>query len=358
MQSSRWFFCCVLLLALVAVSQSTVVAQKPAEVSPLEVVPDERAEFYRFDNMRVDRESGAPVALYRVDYAVAPGTPLDMARQYLQENSALFRLSADLSELEHRMTRETPGGYHVRFLQQIAGYPVYGADIVVTIDRHNRVNFVMNSTRPLAKLDDSTPAVSLDEAQRIAENYLDIQGRIHFQSRNTVVYYNKGVTRLAHKIVTVPAEDKFGEWEVLVDAITGEVFRAENKALHATGSGWVFDPDPLTRAGASYQAGGQFGDNADADTDSLTAQLVQRDLLDLDFDGNYQPARPLRADRRLGIAVQRPLQPRRQRLALHAQCQRFRSGQRLLPSRPVDALHQRDARLQPDAAPVLRRRKG
>ncbi len=271
------------LITVCAGFHANVMAQKPVANRDLEILPAEQGDFYRFENMRVSKESGAPVALYRVNYAVTPSTPLNMARQYLSENAALLRMQTDIADLQHTSTRETPGGYHVRFLQTINGYPVYKSDIVVNINRQNKITIVMSNYKPLAKLDDATPAISLDDADRIAEDHLDIQGRIHFRDRKTVVYYNRHTTRLAHQVTIVPAEDTHGDWEVLIDAVSGEIFRVEDKAIYVTGSGHVFDPDPLTRGLAVYQTGGQFGDNADADTDSLVAQIVQRDLLDLEF---------------------------------------------------------------------------
>ena len=82
---------------------------------------------------------------------------------------------------------------------------------------------------------------------------------------------------------------------MLVDAQTGEIFRVEDKAcyLHnggddpnlVNGSGWVFDPDPITHARTTYGASG-FVDNNDADSDSLTAHIEQRTLYDIDFNGS------------------------------------------------------------------------
>jgi Zn-dependent metalloprotease len=285
MQHAKIAVVSFVLIVVCAGFHANVMAQKPVANRHLEILPAEQVDFYRFENMRVDKESGAPVALYRVNYAVKPSTPLDMATQYLQENSALLRIQPDIADLQHTSTRETPGGYHIRFLQTVNGYPVYKSDIVVNINRQNKVTIVMSNYKPLAKLDGATPSISLDDADRIAEDHLDIQGRIHFRDRKTVVYYNRHTTRLAHQVTIVPAEDKHGDWEVLIDARSGEIFRVEDKAIYVTGSGHVFDPDPLTRGRAVYEVGGQFGDNADADTDSLLAQIVQRDLLDIEFTG-------------------------------------------------------------------------
>ena len=178
MQSARLVvvFC---LLTMFCVTSA--MAQKPVANRDLEILPAERGDFYRFENMRVSKESGAPVALYRVNYAVTPSTPLNMARQYLSENAALQHMQTDIADLQHTSMRETPGGYHVRFQQTIGDYPVYKSDIVVNINRQNKVTIVMSNYKPLARLDGATPSISLDDADRIAEDHLDIQGRIHFR---------------------------------------------------------------------------------------------------------------------------------------------------------------------------------
>ncbi|MFT4605606.1 MAG: PKD repeat protein, partial [Rhodothermales bacterium] len=59
--------------------------------------------------------------------------------------------------------------------------------------------------------------------------------------------------------------------------------RATPASRRTDASGWVFDPDPLSRAGADY--GGDFADNADADSQALTDQLVEVTLKDVTFDG-------------------------------------------------------------------------
>ncbi|MFQ5583171.1 MAG: hypothetical protein ACE5GL_01895, partial [Calditrichia bacterium] len=270
-------------------------ATKPMPDRGLEILPEETEASYRLENMRISAETGIPLALYRVNYAVQPGTPLQMAQQYLRENAVLLGLPKDLEGVVHRVTTETPGGYHVRFIQKKNGYPVYNSEIVVNIDRRYTVTFVMNGYKPRAKLTARSAAVSTGAALQIAKNYLDVRGKINFEKSETIVYYNKGKTRLVQRVTLVPAEDKFGDWEILVDAHTGEIIRVQDKSLYggghsrATASGWVFDPDPLTRARALYQAGGQFGDNNDNDTDSLVAQIVEVPLLDVTFSGGlYQ----------------------------------------------------------------------
>lgn len=285
----------VMLLTMCLLTAS-IKAQKPDANSKMELVPQETEQTIRYQDRRVSKESGAVIAMYRADYQVDVASPEAMARQYLRENNTLFKMRSDLQDLQHTRTMETPGGLRVRFRQELHGYPLYGSDIVVSLNHSNTVVFVMNGYKPLAALNETTPKISMASARQLAEEYLDISGGFSYDKESTEVYYADGVTRLAHVITLVPAMEKYGDWEVLVDAHTGDIFRVEDKALYGgpthksssqvDGIGWVFDPDPLTRARAAYQAGGQFGDNNDADSDSLTANTVERTLRDIEFDGS------------------------------------------------------------------------
>jgi len=89
--------------------------------------------------MRVSQETGTPLALYKINYPLRPDTPRNMAWQYLQDNFATLKLKSDLSDLQYSSERETPGGYHVRFQQYLNGYPVYQGNLVVNINRQNRI---------------------------------------------------------------------------------------------------------------------------------------------------------------------------------------------------------------------------
>ena len=270
-------------------------AQKPLKNQRLEIIPHEKTESFRQGDMRVDKNNGVPVALYRLHFQVRQDKPESMARQFLLDHAKRLRLLDDLSDLVHFVTRETPGGYHVRFLQFCGGYPVYKAEIVVTINHQDFVTFIMNHYKPEVKLPSSKLMKPAAAARQIAYNYLGIQGTVNFEKNQTLVYHNKGRQRLAYQIITIPTESSVGDWEILVDAYSGEIFRAEDRALYHqrtetqpqlnNGTGWVFDPDPLTRSGKSYGDAG-FTDGNDTNTVALNAQRIQRTLHDITFDGS------------------------------------------------------------------------
>ncbi|HSP87144.1 MAG TPA: PKD domain-containing protein [Ignavibacteriaceae bacterium] len=283
-------------------------AQKELRNRELEIIPDEKIESTTMNKKRVETITGKPVALYNVNYQVKPDTPELMARQFLLENSKLLKINYSLENILFKTVVETPAAYHVHFTQHINGYPVYNSDINVTIGRNNKVVFVMNGYKiaygSKENLNLSPLNISKENALLSAKNYMGLNDQINFENVETIVYYNKGSFRLAQKVNIIPSAEKHGEWEILVDAGSGEIFRVEDKAYYydgddeknkrtgVNGSGWVFDPDPITHATTTYGTTG-FVDNNDADSDSLTAHLEVRDLIDITFNGtNYSLVSP------------------------------------------------------------------
>jgi hypothetical protein len=85
-----------------------------------------------------------------------------------------------------------------------------------------------------------------------------------------------------------------GDWEALVDAKTGALFRVQDHSCYradeqplvpVNGTATVFTPDPLSSSGGTVYGTGGFVDGADADTADLTGQLVGVTLLDIDLTG-------------------------------------------------------------------------
>ncbi|MCW8805035.1 MAG: PKD domain-containing protein, partial [Ignavibacteriaceae bacterium] len=285
-------------LIFVLLMFNTSFAQKPSANLPLQIIPDESEASIVQNNMRINKITGVPVALYRPNYLVNADTPENMAKQFLIENHELFKLSADLSELKYFTTKETPGGYHVHFDQYIGEYPVLNSRVNVTISRDNRVVFVTNGSKINYKnkvvSDLERINISSEQALISAKNYLGLSGSVAFEKSEPGIYYKQGIFRLAQVVTIVPAEELFGQWEILVDAQTGEIFRVEDKACYfhpagynpqlLDGSGYVFDPDPITHARTTYGSTG-FLDNNDADSDSLTFHRELRTLYDISFEG-------------------------------------------------------------------------
>ncbi len=262
-------------------SQSSIAKQANPNAS-LEIRPVEEVATQKQGNASISTQSGFPRALYRLSYDVTPDTPENMARQYLQENAALLGLKPDLSDLVYVGTRETPGGLRVRFTQSMDAIPVQNSGIVVSLNHQNQVVFLMSDYKHVAagKALDPNPSVSKSGASQIAKGHLTATGRIHYEATETVVIVDGGNPRLMQKVTVVPAETVFGDWEILVDAHSGTIYKATDNACYLDGTGDVFDPDPLTNSQEMYGTGG-FVDNGDSDSSDLNDQRDNVTLNDL-----------------------------------------------------------------------------
>jgi hypothetical protein len=281
-----------LMTVVVFVSSGASAEQQSSEV--IQIIPDETEPTIALPYKTVSAVTGAPVALYRVNFAVQGKTFEEMAEQYLAKNSAnLHLLEADLSDLSHRVTRESLSGPVVRYTQDVSGVPVYKAEIAVHINNYDLVTFVTSSYKSTVDIDSVTPTLSRSEATRIAYDYLDIEDVIEAGKTTLYVYQNKGQSRLVFQ-VRVVSNQPLGDWEVLVDAHSGELVKVADLALVikgaeaneestlVDGTGYVFDPDPLTSATALYGDPG-FVDGNDAATTQLDGERFLVNLLDIQF---------------------------------------------------------------------------
>ena len=130
-----------------------------------------------------------------------------------------------------------------------------------------------------------------------------------YEDVELIIYPDDNGGRLAYE-VSIISNSLLGEWHVMVDAKSGEIFEAIDKALYycnhdhacsshehpestntlnpisVNGTGFVFDPDPLTLSGLF--SGGDFADNNDATNTQLDSARRLAILRDIEnFDGIY-----------------------------------------------------------------------
>ncbi|MBI4547216.1 MAG: M36 family metallopeptidase [Ignavibacteriae bacterium] len=247
-------------------------------------------------NARIEASTGIPRALYFQNEGPYQGTPEQMARQYLQKQSKTLRLNKSLRDLKTERVQESPMGYHVTFQQTYENIPVYRSDIVVTIDRNNKVVFTVNNYKPNLKLRTITAKISDSQAIHIARNHLKVRGKLIGEQSATLMVYAEDAKRprLSYRVI-IPTENPLGDWEVFVDAQSGEVFSVTDMAQYfgtddrrqvhdrktvVDGTGYVYDPDPVTTGGTVYP------DSNDADSPQLDAQRVLVTLRDITLNAS------------------------------------------------------------------------
>ncbi|MEM7483333.1 MAG: peptidase [Acidobacteriota bacterium] len=277
----------IALLAVVAVPAFG--AKAPTHNRDLEMGIAAPAATQKIGNERVDLATGVPVALYHQNFKADHAAPEEMAKQYLRAAEGLLKLNdPSLNDLKHHATQEALSGHVVRYRQQYDGVPVYGGEVTIKINNDDRVTFVMNTYKKGVDVDTTAPTVSAEQARTIAHDYLNARGGFHFDRASLVIYPGATAGRLAHRIYSSPKVAPIGDWEVLVDAHTGEIFRVQDKMAYGgstsvDGTGDVFEPDPLTSATATYGDTG-YVDGNDADTAQLLAEIFSRTLQDITLD--------------------------------------------------------------------------
>ncbi|NRF82495.1 M36 family metallopeptidase [Burkholderia gladioli] len=221
---------------------------------------------------------------YRVKKTAS--TPEATARDFLATQARQLGLDATaLAGLELVSQRQDPDFTVVRLRQVAAGLPVYGSEIAVTIGKDGSVLYVAsNAIGGVAPKASKTQAVDQQQALDRARSYLGI-GELRNAEAQLVAFRDAAGTHTAWKVRGRPDGGPKGDWELLIDATSGEVLRAEDKAFYAVdGSGYVFRPDPLSSTKSSYGSTG-YKDNNNADSTQLSAARVRVTLKDLKQSG-------------------------------------------------------------------------
>ena len=290
----------------VLVLPAVAVAQKPQPVSPLERGSDP-VQLLADDGHTYAR-TGRSAMLAGLDAYVAPGTDEEMARAALALYSGAVGLrTAGTADLELSETFTGQAGTVVRFRQTVGGVPVWGTEVLVNFDPERRLQLIANDYRADVSLASTTPAISAADARSVAHAHLNGQGVVHYDRQELMVWPADAGARLVWVTRTGFSDGPFGDWEVVVDAHTGELLRVADRAHYhgerggeefptalptpeshplfavVDGSGFVFDPDPLTRAGVAY--GGGYVDGNDANTPQLEAARSAVTMRDVTLTG-------------------------------------------------------------------------
>ena len=172
-----------------------------------------------------------------------------------------------------------------RFEQRLQGLPVYHAEIAVTRLTSGEVTYVYNTYQPDLQLASTMPVVAPAQALLTSAAAFDLQGPYNHELARLLVFPDKSGAHLAYLVELSPISGKSGAYEIIVDARTGAILQARDQAQYATGTGMVFNPDPLTTANAVYGATG-YTDANDADSTQINAQRQSVTLQDITLAGS------------------------------------------------------------------------
>jgi len=146
----------------------------------------------------------------------------EIALAFLNAYRTEFGLRQPMVEMRvDSVVTDDLGFKQVRLQQTFAGIPVWGAELIVQIDRDNHVNLVQGSYFRTPVRARTTAELASDEALRIAAASLSGIGPECPRCRSKLVIFasDSNPPRLAYRIIA-PISLVEG-WAVMVDAMTG-----------------------------------------------------------------------------------------------------------------------------------------
>ena len=231
------------------------------------------------------------------------------ANRWIKENSRNLGIQ-NFSKLTLYSVRKGHTGETLRYQQFIKEVPVFQSEVLVHFNKEGKISYTSSeSLKKNLKEIDITPAISAADAFKKAYVASKSQGEITYQENKLFVYITDGGnTKLVYRVV-INSYDNSGSWETIVDAKTGEIISIKDIAVYhrhkdetsespqkktkqpnktvsfkASGSGYVYDPDPLSRTGSTY--GGSYVDGNDATNASLDNARSLVTLSDIEFANN------------------------------------------------------------------------
>lgn len=255
------------------------------------------------DNIKVKWHGRGRVTLDGKLSLSYPGTPEDAAKQFLRENAAIFQMDPVLSDMEVETIREDKIGdkhlgYYVSFKQTYKGLPVFDGGVGVNLKEDKSVGIV--SSAYLSNINISiTPTLSENEVIEIAKNdyikncqYSDITGKSYSCAGMAITfkgnpYVQLGILEHAGKIyliymINLATESPvYDSLEYKIDANTGTILEKGSLVVYFSGTGKVFDPNPVNTLNNTG-----LQDNRDKDDPAFNAAYSTKILTDITFNLN------------------------------------------------------------------------
>ncbi len=155
-----------------------------------------------------------------------------IARAFLNEHHQTFGMPAELSDLRLIAVKHGLGSSHVLFQQSLGGILVVDAYVSVHLDRAGQIQALHNRYLPALPHVAPQPAISAEQAVALAKDAISFRReRSPSPPPQQVVLAQPGsVVRLAWSVTLAAAEPQ-GDWEVLIDATTGDVVKRYNRLI-------------------------------------------------------------------------------------------------------------------------------
>ena len=148
------------------------------------------------------------------------------AKKFLEKHKEFFHLKNPGQSLkEIRSNKDELGMTHIRFQQTKNGVPVETAQLNVHYNAENEIVAVNGNVHPLVEelSINTTPSITEAAALEVAKVNVEAPEEVDFESAELVIYPVNEEFQLAYKINVEFYNEQQGNWNVYVDAHTGQV---------------------------------------------------------------------------------------------------------------------------------------
>jgi len=195
--------------------------------------------FSRIQNRRI--ENGQLTRSWSDICLPAGETAAERVERFITENRALLGLS-DNPDVTYHLSRTDEIGFGTRYAyaQRAYGLPVFETDLIMTVSR-DKIKSLFNAFSTV-EFSPPNPKITAAQALNLAQNQTD--GTLNAEDQSIELGYD----RLGHLVyrLRLPGIDPPADWELYIDAVTGEILRSTDRRVFDNGTGQVFIPDPKT----------------------------------------------------------------------------------------------------------------
>lgn len=167
----------------------------------------------------------------------------ETVRSFLLENGGLFNILRNSANLH--FVEETTGGNgrHFRYHMQVADLPVEDSEILVHLGNTDQIRQIDGSFPEVDEVN-MNAAITSEEAEKLAEGFLKIESRRAKSRLEKFIRVENRIGKVFYRVLT-PAEKPLGDWEVIIDAETGEEKGRKNLLVFYEGKGSTYVSHPL-----------------------------------------------------------------------------------------------------------------
>ena len=214
----------VVILALMF--SISMAAKKPGPESIFENNYTPPVDRYNLPLESKTADDGIYRRLYYPRFESAATASEARANEFLAQYKETLGISNIATDLRLLSSKQSLSGDHYRYQQYYNDIPVFASQVLINITRTGTISSVVSDY--VANINSPTsPALQSDQAIQAASRAMGIIELRDATQTELVIFPNNGHPRLAWKVLLL-AQEPLGDWQVFVDAISGEIIDRKN----------------------------------------------------------------------------------------------------------------------------------